>query len=76
MIQPAAAPTAAVTCTLCGFTFNPADHPACSNCPLHSGCPTVCCPNCGATNINPQESALARLVSRLFKKKDDEHSLV
>ena len=58
-----------ITCTVCGFTFDPAQHPACSTCPLHEGCPTACCPNCGATNINPQESALARLVERVFKKK-------
>ena len=76
MKSPASDSPTLITCALCGFTFNPAEHPACSTCPMHAGCPTACCPNCGATNINPSESALARLVQRLFKKKEHEQKLV
>lgn len=59
-----------ITCSMCGFRFDPEEHPACDSCPLHSACVTACCPRCGTTNINPQRSGLARLVKRLFTRKD------
>ncbi len=58
-----------ITCAVCGFSFDPSAHEGCRACPLHSGCVTACCPNCGATNINPRRSGLARLVERLFARK-------
>jgi hypothetical protein len=61
-----------ITCAVCGFRFDPEEHPGCSACPLHVGCATACCPNCGASNINPQRSRLARLVERLLVRKNNE----
>lgn len=58
-----------LTCTACGFRFDPAEHPGCASCPVHSGCATACCPNCGTSNINPSASRLARWVERLFNRK-------
>jgi Fe2+ transport system protein FeoA len=55
-----------INCLVCGFKFDPAKNPGCASCPVHSGCTTACCPNCGATNINPQGSRLARWVEKLF----------
>ncbi|HEX2981716.1 MAG TPA: hypothetical protein VHO48_15755 [Anaerolineaceae bacterium] len=54
-----------MTCTMCGATFDPAENAACSTCPLHRGCQVVCCPNCGYTNINPDESRLVQWLHRL-----------
>jgi Fe2+ transport system protein FeoA len=53
---------------VCGLEFDPALSPGCDNCPVHSGCTTACCPNCGATNINPQGSRLARWLEKLFAR--------
>jgi rubredoxin len=55
-----------ITCTLCGHTFDPAQHPACESCPLHQGCSMACCPNCGASNINPAGSRLATWITRML----------
>lgn len=64
-----------ITCSVCGFRFDPAAHAGCASCPLHEGCTTACCPNCGTTNINPQASGLARwiekVISRAGKAKHD-----
>lgn len=57
-----------INCMVCGLEFDPAQNLGCSNCPVHSGCTTACCPNCGATNINPQGSRLARWVEKLFAR--------
>lgn len=53
-------------CTFCGFEYNPAEHPSCGTCPLHSGCSMTCCPNCGISNINPAESRLASWIKNLI----------
>ena len=55
-----------LTCAVCGFEFDPTENNGCESCPIHSGCATACCPNCGTTNINPSASRLARWVERLF----------
>lgn len=57
-----------INCMVCGFEFDPTLNPGCENCPVHSGCTTACCPNCGATNINPQGSRLARWLDKLFTR--------
>jgi Fe2+ transport system protein FeoA len=57
-----------INCMVCGFGFDPLLNPGCDNCPVHSGCTTACCPNCGATNINPAASRLARWVEKLFSR--------
>jgi len=55
-----------IICSLCGHAFDPAQHPSCSACPLHSGCSLACCPNCGTTNINPASSKLAGWIKKLI----------
>ncbi|MEN6481871.1 MAG: hypothetical protein ABFD29_06820 [Anaerolineaceae bacterium] len=61
-----------ITCTLCGTRFDPLTNPSCESCPLHTGCATACCPNCGATNINPSGSRLARWLEARIKGKNHE----
>ena len=56
------------TCPLCGFRFNPLEHPACTSCPLVKGCSMVCCPVCHHTTIDTKRSRLARLAVNLFSK--------
>ena len=56
-----------ITCTVCGTSFDPALHPSCGTCPLHSGCSMACCPNCGVSNINPAGSKLASLLQKIFR---------
>lgn len=56
-----------IECGLCGYCFNPDQHVACRNCPLHSNCNLVCCPVCGYQMVDPQGSLLVRLASFLPK---------
>ncbi len=60
-----------ITCSLCGSQFDPADNAACPTCPLNRGCKMVCCPVCGNTNINPAQSSLVRLVTKIFGGKQN-----
>jgi Fe2+ transport system protein FeoA len=48
------------SCPLCGHRFDPSAHSSCGSCPLNTGCRMVCCPNCGHSTVDPQESRLAR----------------
>ncbi len=57
-----------VTCSMCGYSFDPAAHPACRSCPLNSGCQVVCCPSCGFQWADPAQSSLARLASRWLSR--------
>lgn len=57
-----------ITCSVCGFRFDPSRHAGCASCPMHEGCTTACCPNCGTTNINPQASGLARWIEKIIKR--------
>lgn len=59
-----------MTCSICGFRFSPEEHPGCAACPLHEGCQTVCCPNCGTSQINPERSSIARFIQNLLTKKE------
>lgn len=56
-------------CPLCGTVFDPTAQAACSSCPLKGGCTLVCCPNCGYTTVNPEESRLARWAERLIPRR-------
>lgn len=56
-----------IRCSMCGQKYDPELHLACQNCPMHSGCDLVCCPNCGYQTIDPRRSKfirLARFISR------------
>lgn len=61
-----------ITCTMCGTQFDPVTNPACGACPLHGGCSTVCCPTCGYSTINPDQSKLVKMFAVLFSKKTTE----
>ena len=57
-----------LTCPLCGFQFDPQDHPHCISCPLNRDCHMVCCPACQYTTIDTDQSKLAQIVSHLLKQ--------
>ena len=57
-----------ITCSVCGYRFDPSEHAGCANCPIHEGCTTACCPNCGTTNINPSASRWAVWLDKLFHR--------
>jgi Fe2+ transport system protein FeoA len=54
-----------IDCPICGFRFDPADSGACGSCPLNKGCEMVCCPNCGHTTVDVNQSGLVRVASRI-----------
>lgn len=58
--------SAMITCSFCGYEFDPEKHPSCATCPLHEGCTMACCPNCGITNINPAGSRLATWLQKIL----------
>lgn len=65
-------PRSEVTCSLCGFAFDPAANPACPSCPLSNGCTIVCCPRCGHDTVDPAQSSLVQLgtrIGRLLRKR-------
>ena len=62
-LQPGQSPEM-LTCGMCGQTFNPAEHAACTACPLAANCSLVCCPQCGYEMVDPGRSTLARLFKR------------
>lgn len=61
-----------ITCVACGQRFDPAQNPSCPTCPLHSGCVTACCPNCGTSNIDPAASKWAGWVKRFIGARNHE----
>ena len=52
-------------CTVCGPRFDPIAQAACANCPLYKGCTMVCCPSCGFTTLDHNQSSIVRWISRL-----------
>ncbi len=54
-----------LTCSMCGYRFDPDENEACESCPMHRGCALVCCPACGYSEVDPRRSRLVSLVSRL-----------
>jgi Fe2+ transport system protein FeoA len=65
--------TKLMTCPMCGTEFDPVTNPACGACPLHGGCSTVCCPSCGYSTINPDQSKLVKMFAVLFPKRATEN---
>jgi hypothetical protein len=57
-----------ITCSMCGYTFDSSNHPACGSCPLQSGCLAVCCPNCGFETVDVNRSRLARWFAGILSK--------
>jgi Fe2+ transport system protein FeoA len=52
-----------IDCAMCGQSFDALAHVACT---VHSGCNLVCCPHCGYSDINAQESRIAHFMSKIF----------
>lgn len=57
-----------IKCSMCGYGYDPDQHAACQNCPMHAGCNLVCCPNCGYQTVDPRRSKLVRL-ARFFSER-------
>jgi hypothetical protein len=53
-----------VTCSMCGYRFDPQAHLACQSCPVSRGCQVICCPSCGYQWADPRSSVLARFAAR------------
>ena len=51
-----------IQCSMCGQRYDPDQQLACQNCPIHSGCNLVCCPNCGYQTVNPHRSKFVQLL--------------
>lgn len=56
----------AITCSVCAHGYRASEHPSCNGCPLNRGCAMNCCPNCGASNIDPSQSALVGWVKKII----------
>jgi Fe2+ transport system protein FeoA len=54
-----------ITCSMCGFSFDPCQHATCQGCPVQKGCQLISCPNCGYETVNPQQSSLVRWITGL-----------
>lgn len=61
-----------VSCSMCGYEYNPDNHGSCASCPLKSGCQLSCCPQCGYETVDPRKSTLSRWLSRLFSAGNDD----
>jgi Fe2+ transport system protein FeoA len=55
-----------LSCPMCGYKFDPANHAACESCPLQGGCQLVCCPHCGYEIVDVNRSRWASAAARLF----------
>lgn len=58
-----------VTCSLCGYRFDPQERSACPGCPLNQGCQLVCCPVCGFESVDINRSTLALAVKNLWTRR-------
>lgn len=57
-----------VTCSLCGYVFDPQENSNCRACPLGSACASICCPKCGYQTIDEEQSGIVKLVRKISKK--------
>ncbi len=62
---------AELKCPACQTPLAPGAQAACSSCPLHSDCNLICCPNCGVSTVDPQDSRLARWAANFFRQRRD-----
>jgi len=61
--------SALITCSMCGYRFDPQAHLACQSCPVNQGCQVVCCPSCGYQWVDPESSAIVRFARRWLSLK-------
>jgi Fe2+ transport system protein FeoA len=57
-----------IACPMCGFRINTEESKSCQACPLNKDCSLVCCPNCGHMTVDPQQSFVARRISKMLTK--------
>jgi Fe2+ transport system protein FeoA/rubredoxin len=56
------------SCTVCGHIFDPLEQTACQSCPIYQGCAMVCCPACGFTTLDHNQSSIVRWIHRFSKR--------
>lgn len=54
----------ALTCPMCGHSFDPLANLACPSCPINSSCTLTCCPQCGYETVNPDRSTVVNLLRK------------
>lgn len=57
-----------MTCSMCGYEFDPEDNQSCKSCPVQKSCHLFCCPNCGFETVSVQQSAIARFAARILNQ--------
>lgn len=50
-------------CPLCGHRFEAAGAAGCEACPLSPGCQITCCPACGYSWVEPEQTVIGRWMS-------------
>jgi hypothetical protein len=64
--QPA---TGLTVCGLCGHSYGESAHSGCKSCPLNDGCLMTCCPNCGYSEPDPNNSKLLAAARKLRRRR-------
>jgi len=57
-----------VRCPLCGLAFDPSGLAACRACPLGAGCRVTCCPSCGYSWVEPEQTRSGRFLRRWMRR--------
>lgn len=57
------------SCPLCGAAVSADAISGCSGCPLSPGCGLTCCPACGYSWVEPEQSHLGRMLRRWFRRR-------
>lgn len=52
-------------CALCGHEFTQEEALCNPACPMASGCPVICCPQCGYQTTDESRSTLVRLARKV-----------
>lgn len=55
-------------CPMCGTAVDGRTSAACPACPAGPQCGLTCCPSCGYTWVEPEQSAVGRTLQRLFRR--------
>jgi len=63
-----------VTCPLCGLGFDSHGQAGCRACPLAAGCKLTCCPSCGYSWIEPEQTRSGRFLRRWIHRRQRRHA--
>jgi Fe2+ transport system protein FeoA len=61
--------TSTVNCPLCNTTVDSLGQAGCRACPLAAGCKLTCCPNCGYSWIEPEQTSSGRFLGRWIRSR-------